>query len=227
METILVVEDDPAIALGLEKNLRFEGFTVLVARDGAKGLDMAINKSPDALILDVMLPKMSGFEICKALRKHDVKVPIIMLTARDQEIDKIMGLDIGADDYITKPFSVAEVMARLRACLRRRKMADGDSEGTFEFDDVVLDFSGQTVSRKGKDIEISLKEFELLKYLVQNRGKALSRDQILNKVWGYDYYGTARTIDNFITRLRQKLEKNPDSPRHFVTIRGLGYKFQE
>ncbi len=227
METILVVEDDPAIALGLEKNLRFEGFGVLIARDGAKGLDLAVNKTPDAMILDVMLPKMNGFELCKALRKHDIKIPIIMLTARDQEIDKIMGLDIGADDYITKPFSIAEVMARLRACLRRTKAAEGESEGVFGFDDVSVDFSGQTVSRKGKSLDISLKEFELLRYLIQNRGKALSRDQILNRVWGYDYYGTARTIDNFITRLRQKLEKNPDSPRHFVTIRGLGYKFQE
>ncbi len=227
METILVIEDDQAIAMGLEKNLRFEGFGVILAKDGQSGLEAALGKSPDAVILDVMLPKMSGFEVCKALRKHDAKMPIIMLTARNQEIDKIMGLDLGADDYITKPFSVAEVLARLRACLRRGKMAGEEAGGEFKFGEGTVDFAGQTVSVKGKDVEISLKEFDLLKYLIQNRGKALSRDQILNKVWGFDYYGTSRTIDNFITRLRQKLEKNPDSPRHFITMRGLGYKFQE
>jgi len=227
METILVIEDDRSIALGLEKNLRFEGYRVLTAHDGAEGLEMAINKTPDAILLDVMLPGMNGFEVCKTLRKHEISIPIIMLTARDQDIDKIMGLDLGADDYITKPFNVGELLARVRASLRRKKILEGDAGEPFCFGDVTVDFAGQSVGRKGKDVEISLKEFELLKYLVRNRGKALSRDQILNKVWGYDYYGTNRTIDNFITKLRQKLEKNPNQPRHFITIRGLGYKFQE
>jgi DNA-binding response OmpR family regulator len=227
METILVIEDDQSIALGIEKNLRFEGFRVLTARDGEEGLELAINKAPDAVILDVMLPRMSGFEVLKTLRKHEITIPVLMLTARDQEIDKIMGLDLGADDYITKPFSIGELLARVRACLRRRKIVQGTDMETFTFDDVEVDFPGQSVRRRGKEVEISLKEFELLRYMIQNRGKALSRDQILNKVWGYDYYGTNRTIDNFITKLRQKLEKNPNKPLRFITIRGLGYKFQE
>jgi len=227
METILVVEDDRSIALGLEKNLRYEGFKVLRAEDGQKGLEMAIDAKPDLLILDVMLPKVSGFEVCRALRKSEIYIPVIMLTAKDQEIDKIMGLELGADDYITKPFSVAELMARIKAQLRRKKVYEGEEIATYAFSDVEIDFVGADVKRKSKNVDLSFRELELLKFMVRHAGKALSREEILNKVWGYDYYGTQRTIDNFITKLRQKLEKNADKPRHFITVRGVGYKFVE
>ena len=225
METILVVEDDRSIALGLEKNLRYEGFSVLRAEDGQKGLEMAIDARPDLVVLDVMLPKLSGYEVCRSLRKSEIFIPIIMVTAKDQEIDKIMGLELGADDYITKPFSVGELVARIKAQLRRKRVYEGEELDSFTFGDVVIDFVGASVSKKKKTIELSFREFELLKFMVRNTGKALSREEILNKVWGYDYYGTQRTIDNFITKLRQKFEKNPDKPKHFITVRGVGYKF--
>jgi len=225
METILVVEDDKSIALGLEKNLRFEGFKVIRAEDGKKGLELAIDAKPDLVVLDVMLPKMSGFEVCRALRKSEIFLPVIMLTAKDQEIDKIMGLELGADDYLTKPFSVAELVARIKAQLRRKKVYEGEEIDRFGFGDVEVDFHGAAVTCRKKAVDLSFREFELLKYMVRNAGKALSREEILNKVWGYDYYGTQRTIDNFITKLRQKLEKNPDKPKHFLTVRGVGYKF--
>ncbi len=225
METILVVEDDRSIAKGLEKNLRYEGYKVIRAEDGKKGLEMAIDGKPDLVVLDVMLPKLSGFEVCRALRKSEIYLPVIMLTAKDQEIDKIMGLELGADDYLTKPFSVAELIARIKAQLRRKKVYEGDEVSSFAFDDVTIDFVGASVHRKKKPVDLSFREFELLKFMVRNADKALSREEILNKVWGYDYYGTQRTIDNFITKLRQKLEKNPDKPRRFITVRGVGYKF--
>ncbi|MHC4777046.1 MAG: response regulator transcription factor [Planctomycetota bacterium] len=227
METILVVEDDRSIALGLEKNLRFEGFSVLRAEDGQKGLEMAIDAKPDLVVLDVMLPKVSGYEVCRSLRKNEIFVPIIMVTAKDQEIDKIMGLELGADDYITKPFSVAELVARIKAQLRRKRVYEGDELDTYAFGDTEIDFVGASVSKKKKAVDLSFREFELLKFMVKNAGKALAREEILNKVWGYDYYGTQRTIDNFITKLRQKFEKNPDKPRHFITVRGVGYKFMK
>jgi two-component system alkaline phosphatase synthesis response regulator PhoP len=224
VQTILVIEDDRSIALGLEKNLRFEGFRVQRAEDGQKGLEMAIDGKPDLIILDVMLPKVSGLEVCRTLRKSEIYTPVVMLTARDQEIDKVMGLELGADDYITKPFSVAELVARVKAHLRRKKVYEGEEIESAQIGDSTVDFAGQTVTRKGKAVEMSLREFELLKFLIRNRNKALAREEILNKVWGYDYYGTPRTIDNFITKLRQKLEKDPDDPKHFVTVRGVGYK---
>jgi DNA-binding response OmpR family regulator len=227
VETILVVEDDRSIALGLEKNLRFEGFSVLRAEDGQKGLEMAIDAKPDLVVLDVMLPKVSGYEVCRSLRKNEIFVPIIMVTAKDQEIDKIMGLELGADDYITKPFSVAELVARIKAQLRRKRVYEGDELDTYAFGDTEIDFVGASVSKKKKAVDLSFREFELLKFMVKNAGKALAREEILNKVWGYDYYGTQRTIDNFITKLRQKFEKNPDKPRHFITVRGVGYKFMK
>jgi DNA-binding response OmpR family regulator len=188
METILVVEDDRSILRGLEKNLQYEGFKVLTALDGERGLELAVNKTPDLIILDIMLPKINGFEICKTLKKHDIMTPIIIISAKNQEVDKIMGLDLGADDYITKPFSLGELLARINAVMRRR-------------------------------------EFKLLKLLIENEGRVLDRQVILNKVWGFDYYGTSRTIDNFITKLRHKVEENPESPKYIKTMRGIGYKF--
>ena len=224
METVLIIEDDPAIMLGLKKNLRYHGYDVVVATDGAAGLEIAIDKRPDLILLDIMLPQMSGFEICKTLKRHEVETPIIILSAKDQEIDKIMGLDLGADDYITKPFSIGEVVARINAVLRRKRRYDNRVE-TYEFGNVVVDFTGRSVEVGNKTVDLSPREFDLLSFFVKHQGQVLERQQILNRVWGYDYYGTARTIDNFVTKLRQKIEERPDKPLHFVTVRGIGYKF--
>jgi len=224
VETILLIEDDPAIALGLKKNLRFEGYEVLTATKGDEGLEVAVQKQPDLILLDIMLPNLSGFEICKTLKRSRVDIPVIMLSAKDQEIDKIMGLDLGADDYITKPFSIRELIARINAVMRRKKRYEKELE-TYTFGDVEVDFSARTISRGGRDLDLSPRAFDLLAYFVRHPNEVIDRKQILNKVWGYDYYGTARTIDNFVTKLRQALEPDIRQPRHFVTARGIGYKF--
>lgn len=224
MTKILVVEDDPAILLGIEKNLAFEGYEVVKARDGEEGLEAAFRERPDLIVLDLMLPKMNGYEICKAVRKHDPAVAILILSAKTFEQDKVLGLDVGADDYVTKPFSVKEVLARIRALLRKRKALEGDGE-TWRFGRVEVDFVARVVRVGGEPIETSKKEFELLRLFVRSRGRVLSRDQILNHVWGYDYEGTPRTIDNFVQKLREKVEKDPDAPEHIRTVRGVGYLF--
>lgn len=226
METVLIIEDDPSILLGLQKNLKFEGYDVLAASDGERGLELAIDRPPDLIILDIMLPKISGFEICKTLKKNNIQVPIIILSAKDQEIDKIMGLDLGADDYVTKPFNIRELVARINAVMRRKRRYEQQGvPDRFKFGRLTLDLKGQTLTKDNEPLETSVREFKLLKFFVENRGKVLDRKEILNKVWGYDYFGTARTIDNFITKLRQKVEDDPDDPKHIVTVRGVGYKF--
>ncbi len=224
METILVVEDDPSIQRGLELNLQVEGYSVITAGDGEEGLKQALERKPDIILLDVMLPKLSGFDICRQLRKQGMTMPIIMLTAKTQEIDKIMGLELGADDYVTKPFSVAEVVARVNAHMRRSKRFE-TSEADYTFADYSLDVKGQVLRRSGKQIELSQKEFLMLKLFLENEGKVLTRQEILAKVWGFDYYGTDRTVDNFINKLRQKVEDDINNPRHILTMRGSGYKF--
>lgn len=224
MEKILVVEDDPAILLGLEKNLRYEGYEVLRAADGERGLELAIDEQPDLIVLDLMLPGMNGYEICRTVRRHDKDVAILILSAKGQETDKIVGLDVGADDYVTKPFSVKEVLARVRALLRRRRAAQGELE-PFSFGRAEVDFEGRTLRMDGAVIDTSKKEWELLRMLIRNRGRVLSRDQILNKVWGFDYYGTPRTIDNFIQKLREKVEDDAANPAFIRTVRGVGYLF--
>ncbi|HON44522.1 MAG: response regulator transcription factor [Planctomycetes bacterium] len=225
MESILIIEDDPSILLGLEKNLQFEGYNVLSSQDGEEGLTFAIQKLPDLLILDVMLPKISGFEICKSIRQKNLPILILMLTARDKEIDKIMGLDLGADDYITKPFSIRELIARVKALLRRKYYYQ-PTLPNFSFGKFYIDFIGRTVTANDKFLEMSSKEFDLLKLFIENEGKVLSREEILAQVWGVDYFGTSRTVDNFITKLRHKLESEDDSIEYIVTARGVGYKFQ-
>ena len=226
METVLIIEDDPSILLGLQKNLKFEGYDVLTASDGERGLELAIDRPPDLIILDIMLPRISGFEICKTLKKNNIQVPIIILSAKDQEIDKIMGLDLGADDYVTKPFNIRELVARINAVMRRKRRYEQQGvPDRFKFGRLTLDLKGQTLIKDDEPLETSVREFKLLKFFVENRGKVLDRKEILNKVWGYDYFGTARTIDNFITKLRQKVEDDPDDPKHIVTVRGVGYKF--
>jgi two-component system alkaline phosphatase synthesis response regulator PhoP len=224
MEKILIVEDDAAIRFGLEKNLAYEGFDVTSAANGERGLELAFEMQPDLIVLDLMLPGMNGFEICKSVRKHDPQVAILILSAKGMEGDKVLGLDVGADDYVTKPFSVKEVMARVRALLRKKRALTGEAE-TFTFGEAEVDFQGRTLRIGGELVETSRKEFELLRMLVGNRGRVLARDQILNRVWGYDYYGTPRTIDNFIQKLREKVEEDATNPRYIRTVRGVGYLF--
>ncbi len=223
---ILVIEDDPAIRLGLQKTLAFEGYEVLGAEDGESGLEIAFSSRPDLIILDLMLPRLNGYEVCRTIRKHDPAIPILILSAKDQEIDKIMGLDLGADDYVTKPFSTRELAARIKAALRRTRAQEHDEE-IYERGGMRVDFAGQTLTVDDRQLELSTREFRLLSYLIRNRGRVLSRDQILNHVWGFDYEGTARTIDNFITKLRSKIEGDPTAPALILTVRGVGYKFAE
>lgn len=224
-ETILVVEDDASIRLGLTRNLNFEGYNVVSAADGHEGMEAAFRERPDLVLLDVMLPGPSGLEICKALRRHDPTLPILILSARTQEKDKVEGLELGADDYIAKPFSVRELLARIRTALRRRRAMAGE-DVPFVFANGEVDFAARVLRVDGVEQDCSAREFELLRYLVRNRGKVVTRDQILNRVWGYDYEGTARTIDNFIQRLRQKIEKDPENPTWIRTVRGVGYRFE-
>jgi len=223
-ETILVVEDDASIAKGLEKNLRFEGFSVFTAPDGERGLELAVDKAPDLVVLDVMMPRMNGFEVLRELRRRDIQVPVIVLTAKGEEMDKVRGLDLGADDYLTKPFSLPELLARIQAVLRRKRRFEREIERV-AFGRVEVDFRARTVTVDGEAIEMTAREIDLLRFFLSREGEALDRQEILNRVWGFDYFGTDRTVDNFINRLRQKLEADPDMPRHFITVRGVGYRF--
>ena len=220
---ILVVEDDMAIVFGLRKNLEFEGFGVLTAADGEEGLRKAIDERPDLIILDIMLPKLNGYEVCETLRKNGIDIPVIFLSAKAQEGDRVLGLETGGDDYITKPFSVRELLARVKTVLRR---VQDSSDPPFVFGEIEVDLGGRTVKLRGAPLNLTTREFELLHLLIRSRGKVLPRDTILKKVWGYDYYGTSRTIDNFINRLRQKIEDDFDKPRFIRTVRGVGYKFE-
>ncbi|MCP4603435.1 MAG: response regulator transcription factor [Proteobacteria bacterium] len=224
-KTVLVVEDDHDIAKGLRHNLRFEGYEVHIAQDGEQGLNLALTKKPDLILLDIMLPKMNGFEVLREIRRQDPDTPIIMLTAKGEEIDIVRGLELGADDYVTKPFRLSELLARINASLRRKKQFDKSIE-QLSFGEVTVDFAARTVSVQNEPISLTTRELDLLYFLISKEGKAVDRQGILNQVWGFDYYGTDRTVDNFINRLRQKLEPDPNSPKHFLTVRGVGYRFQ-
>ncbi|HWR36786.1 MAG TPA: response regulator transcription factor [Clostridia bacterium] len=222
--TILVVEDEPNMVTGLRDNFEFEGYHVLTAMDGVEGLRCALDESPDLVVLDVMMPKMSGLEVCKQLRAKRPSIPIIMLTARGQEVDKVVGLELGADDYVTKPFSIRELLARVKAVLRRTQTLPKDQE-QYTFGDAEVDLRHCRVSRSGRPLDVSSKEFELLKYFICHSGETLSRDRLLEEVWGYDNYPTTRTVDTHLVRLRQKLEPDPEQPRYFLTVHGVGYRF--
>jgi len=225
LEKILIIEDDKAILAGLERNLKYEGFEVATASDGERGLELAVNGDHDLIVLDIMLPKVSGFDICRLLKQSKIDTPVIILSAKGREDDKIRGLNLGADDYISKPFSVKELIARINAVLRRKRR-DENAYEVFSFGKIAVDFKGQSVKRSGKRVEMSAREFNLLKFLVENKDKVLDRSAILNRVWGYDYYGTSRTVDNFINRLRQKIEEDPNKPKFITTVFGVGYKFE-
>jgi two-component system alkaline phosphatase synthesis response regulator PhoP len=221
---VLVVEDDEAMAVALRDGFDYEGFEVTVARDGESGLKQARTTSPGLIILDVMLPKKSGLDICKQLRAEGNDVPIIMLTARGQEIDKVLGLKLGADDYITKPFSFLELMARVEAVLRR---AGGPQQRleSYSFGDVIINFKSCQATKDGKPVELSPRELELMRFFVEHRGEVVNRDQLLDSVWGYDNMPFTRTVDMHIAKLRKKIEDKPNDPKFIVTVHRLGYKF--
>ncbi|HEV8137063.1 MAG TPA: response regulator transcription factor [Pyrinomonadaceae bacterium] len=221
---ILIVEDEPAMVQGLRDNFEYEGYEVISAADGMDGLNRAIADQPDLVVLDVMMPKMSGLDVCKQLKARKPSIPIIMLTARGQEIDKVVGLELGADDYVTKPFSIRELMARVKAVLRRASPQAATAE-IYRFSDVEVNVRSNEVLRGGQPVELSSKEFALLAYFVAHPAETLSRDRLLDAVWGYENYPTTRTVDAHIVHLRQKLEPNPEEPRFILTVHGSGYKF--
>jgi DNA-binding response OmpR family regulator len=224
MTKILIVEDEPNMVAGLRDNFEFEGYQVMTAGDGVEGLRRALDDSPDLVVLDVMMPKMSGLDVCKQLKAKRPSIPVILLTARGQEVDKVVGLELGADDYVTKPFSIRELLARVKAVLRRAQTLPREQD-RYAFGDVEVDLRGHQVHRRGQGVEFSAREFDLLRYFVCHPGETLSRERLLNEVWGYDHFPTTRTVDAHIVRLRQKLEPHPEEPRYFLTVHGVGYKF--
>ena len=225
-ETVLVVEDDPSILRGLQMNLGLEGFKTICAHDGEEGLELMRSHKPDLVLLDLMLPKLGGLDVIKQLRAHDPDTPIIVLSAKDQEGDKVLALSLGADDYVTKPFSVVEVIARIRVALRRRRRAKaGGSEAGTRFGVVELDIAGRRILVENREVESTAREFDLLLFLHSHPGTVFSREQLMQQVWGPNHFGTVRTVDNFIARLRAKIEDDPDNPKHIETVRGVGYRF--
>jgi DNA-binding response OmpR family regulator len=226
--TVLVIEDDPAILRGLSDNLRFEGYEVVTASDGETGYQLQRQHKPDLILLDLMLPRMSGLELCRKLRGEGIRTPILMLTARNEEPDRVLGLDLGSDDYVTKPFSVRELMARVRALLRRSQPgAEGADEMPDElrFGTAEVDFRSYEARCGGKPIEMTRKEFAVLRFLASRPGQVVTRDDLLNHVWGYESYPSSRTVDNHVAGLRAKLERDTSQPEHIRTVHGVGYKF--
>ena len=221
---LLIVEDDPAMARGLRDNFEFEGYEVLTAANGEDGLRVALSAKPDLILLDVMLPRMSGFEVCRQLRDRGVSTPVVMLTARGQELDKVAGLELGADDYVTKPFSIRELAARVRAHLRR-SAAKATPVTHYTFGDVALDFTHHQATVKGEPLALTPREFDILRYLIQHRGEVVTRDDLLDRVWGITNFPMTRTVDNHIAKLRHKIEAEPAEPRFLLTVHRIGYKF--
>ena len=221
---ILIVEDEPAMVQGLQDNFEYEGYEVISAGDGVAGLERALAENPDLVVLDVMMPRLSGLDVCKQLKSQRPGIPIIMLTARGQEIDKVVGLELGADDYVTKPFSIRELMARVKAVLRRAS-PQAVPVDVYKFSDVEVNIRSNEVLRSGRQVDLSSKEFALLAYFVAHPAETLSRDRLLDAVWGYENYPNTRTVDTHIVHLRQKLEPNPEEPKFILTVHGTGYKF--
>jgi len=224
MPKILLVEDEPDMVRGLKDNLEFEHYEVDVARDGEAGLKKISGSSYDLIILDIMLPKLSGLDVCKRAREQGIATPIIMLTARGEEIDKVLGLELGADDYVTKPFGVRELLARVKAILRRTEGLAATPSERLTLGTLDMDFAAYTAVRKGEPLSLTPKEFEIMKYLWHHRNKTVTRDDLLTQVWGYDDSISTRTVDNFILKLRQKIEVDPANPKYIITIHGIGYK---
>jgi two-component system alkaline phosphatase synthesis response regulator PhoP len=223
MATILIIDDEAEMVRGLGDNLRFEGYQTLGATSGADGLRLALSEAPDLILLDVMMPQMSGWDVCRELRRKGIDVPVIMLTARGEEVDRVLGLELGADDYVTKPFSLRELLARVRAVLRRpgpRRKAEA-----LAFGDVRIHLRGRQVFKAGREVRLTRKEFDLLRYLVEHPGEVLTRDRLLDEVWGYERFPTTRTVDAHVLRLRQKFEPDPEHPAYVLTVHGQGYRF--
>jgi DNA-binding response OmpR family regulator len=223
MPRILIVDDEPEMLRGLEDNLQFEGYQTVTAGDGKKGLTLALSEAPDLILLDVMMPGMSGWDLCRELRQRGLDVPVIMLTARGEEVDRVLGLELGADDYVTKPFSLRELMARIRAVLRRPGPRQKFEE--FAFGTVRVHLRARQVFKGGREVRLTRKEFDLLRYLVEHPGEVITRDRLLDEVWGYERFPTTRTVDTHILRLRQKFEDDPERPAHILTAHGQGYRF--
>jgi DNA-binding response OmpR family regulator len=223
-KTILIIEDEPHIVLGLRDALEFEGFRVVSAGNGKDGVTLAKHEKPDAVLLDLMLPDVNGYKVCEDLRRWSPFVPIIMLTARSQEVDKIRGLDAGADDYVTKPFSVGELIARIRAIFRRASRAPEAAPEVFAIGRATVSLAAQSLAVAGKSQQLSFYEVEILRLLHEREGQPVSRDEILSKIWGLEANPTNRTVDNFIVKLRKKIEDHPDKPQHILTVYGFGYK---
>ncbi|MBC8184013.1 response regulator transcription factor [candidate division KSB1 bacterium] len=225
MKTILVVEDDIAILRGLRDNLKFEGYKVIEATEGNKGLQLALNENIDLILLDIMLPGLNGYDICRKVKQQKPELPIIMLTARGQEVDKVAGLDLGADDYVSKPFSVPELLARIRAVLRRYNKKERDVD-QFSFGEITLDFKKYEATVKEKKVNLSAREFEIMKYFINHANEVVHRHDLLDQVWGYETFPTTRTVDNYILNLRKKFETDPAKPKHILGVHGVGYKFE-
>lgn len=228
MQTILLVEDEPSMRKVVSDDLILEGYKVHTASNGEEGLKMALDLKPDLILLDVMLPKISGIDVLRQLKSKAIEIPVIMLTAKGQESDKVLGFGLGVDDYVPKPFSILELLARIKAVLRRSKPKKTAALKKYKFGDVTLDFQKYEALKKGTKLHLSVREFKILKILLENKGVVISRDRFLNEVWGYEQFPTSRTVDNQIMALRQKLEGDvKESKRHIITVRGVGYKFQE
>ena len=221
--TVAIVDDDQTVSRSLVLNLEAEGYKVITAADGEEGVMLVKNAAPDLAIFDVMMPNMDGLQACKALRTEGISTPIILLTARSEEVDRVLGLDLGADDYLAKPFGMRELLARVRALLRRLQSTQEIDH--VNFDDVVIDFKAYKAAKSDLPIELSAREYRLLRYLVAKKGNVVTRDELLDEVWGYNSYPSTRTVDNHIARLRQKIEGNVEAPRHILTVHGVGYKF--
>ncbi|SMO72907.1 two-component system, OmpR family, alkaline phosphatase synthesis response regulator PhoP [Saccharicrinis carchari] len=225
MEKILVVEDEPDMVMGLKDNLEYEGYEVDIASDGEDGLAKILTSRYDLVLLDVMLPKLSGFDVCKRARKSKIQTPIIFLSAKGEELDKVIGLESGADDYITKPFSLRELSARIKAVIRRTSAHDSPGDGErAQIGRLTVDFNNYTAYEGKQQVKMSLKEHEILHHLWHNKNRTVSRDSLLDAVWGFNYQPTTRTIDNFILKLRNKVEHNPNNPAILLTVHGVGYK---
>ncbi len=224
MKKILVVEDDAAIRTGLAEALGREHYEVETAADGEEGFNKSKKKNVDLIILDLMLPVMNGEEVCRSLREEGINTPILILTSKKEETSKVLGLELGADDYVTKPFSLPELLARIKAILRRQKR-ETEKVDEFKFGNVKLDFRRHEATRKGKAVALSEREFKVLKYLVEHRGEVVTRDMLLDEVWGYESFPTTRTVDNYILSIRHKIEDNPSRPKYILTVHTSGYKF--
>ena len=225
MKKILIIEDEQDLIKGLKLNLSDEGYNVDWAVNGTEGLRKAIEEAPDLIILDIMLPGMDGLEVCRKLRQKNISIPIIMLTAKGEEIDKVVGLEIGADDYMTKPFSIRELIARIKARLRYTETGRKSITELYSFGDIEIDFIRFKVKRKGKELDLTSLELDILKYFIAHRGEVVARNDLLDKIWGYESYPTTRTIDNHILKLRKKIEDNPSHPRYIISVYGGGYRF--